>query len=299
MQDKSLVLPNQVSFSEKIQDYIQLTKLRLSSLVVFSAAMGYVIATNGQFRWSDFLLLMLGGFLVTGSSNAFNQVTEKDLDKLMERTKNRPLPTGRMSVTEALLASFTMGIAGVLILWFGMNPICGILSLLSLLLYAVVYTPAKRVTSFSVLIGAIPGAFPPLLGWVAAKNEVGFEGLLLYAIQFIWQFPHFWAIAWILHDDYRKAGFKMLPSGTGRTKQSAFQTMVYSVCLIPLGFLPHFFGFTSLLSSSLIIVCGILFSMQAFRLYSTCEMKDAQKLMFGSFVYLPVVQIIWMVDKLF
>jgi protoheme IX farnesyltransferase len=177
MQEKSLALTQQVSLSAKIQDYVQLTKLRLSSLVVFSAAMGYVIATNGHFSWSNFLLLMLGGFLVTGASNAFNQIIEKDLDKLMTRTENRPLPTGRMSVTEATLAAFLMGISGVMILWLKMNPLCGILSLLSLLLYAVVYTPAKRITSFSVLIGAIPGAFPPLLGWIAAKNEIGLEGL--------------------------------------------------------------------------------------------------------------------------
>lgn len=299
MQEKSLTLTEQVSLSAKIQDYIQLTKLRLSSLVVFSAAMGYVIATNGNFIWTDFLLLMLGGFLVTGSSNAFNQIIEKDLDKLMTRTANRPLPTGRMSVSEAMWAAILMGISGVAILWLKMNPLCGVLSLLSLLLYVAVYTPAKRITSFSVLIGAIPGAFPPLLGWVAAKNEVGLEGLVLYSIQFIWQFPHFWAIAWMLHDDYQKAGFKMLPSGTGRTKHSAFQTLVYSICLVPMGFLPHFFQFTGLISTLLIIVCGIFFSVQAYRLYVSCEMKSAQKLMFGSFIYLPVVQIIWMIDKLF
>ncbi|HNP48217.1 MAG TPA: heme o synthase [Bacteroidia bacterium] len=299
MQEKSLTLTEQVSLSAKIQDYIQLTKLRLSSLVVFSAAMGYVIATNGNFIWTDFLLLMLGGFLVTGSSNAFNQIIEKDLDKLMTRTVNRPLPTGRMSVSEAMWAAILMGISGVAILWLKMNPLCGVLSLLSLLLYVAVYTPAKRITSFSVLIGAIPGAFPPLLGWVAAKNEVGLEGLVLYSIQFIWQFPHFWAIAWMLHDDYQKAGFKMLPSGTGRTKHSAFQTLVYSICLVPMGFLPHFFQFTGLISTLLIIVCGIFFSVQAYRLYVSCEMKSAQKLMFGSFIYLPVVQIIWMIDKLF
>ncbi|MFN8144532.1 MAG: heme o synthase [Bacteroidia bacterium] len=294
-----MTLTEQVSLSAKIQDYIQLTKLRLSSLVVFSAAMGYVIATNGNFIWTDFLLLMLGGFLVTGSSNAFNQIIEKDLDKLMTRTVNRPLPTGRMSVSEAMWAAILMGISGVAILWLKMNPLCGVLSLLSLLLYVAVYTPAKRITSFSVLIGAIPGAFPPLLGWVAAKNEVGLEGLVLYSIQFIWQFPHFWAIAWMLHDDYQKAGFKMLPSGTGRTKHSAFQTLVYSICLVPMGFLPHFFQFTGLISTLLIIVCGIFFSVQAYRLYVSCEMKSAQKLMFGSFIYLPVVQIIWMIDKLF
>jgi heme o synthase len=299
MQDKSLVLPGSVSFSSKIQDYVQLTKFRLSSLVVFSAAMGFVIATSGNFSWSKLLLLMLGGFLVTGGSNGINQVIERDLDKLMKRTANRPLPAGRMTVTEATFASVIMGFTGVVILWLGMNMICGLLSLVSLLIYAFVYTPAKRITSFSVLIGAIPGAFPPLLGWVAARNEIGMEALVLYAVQFIWQFPHFWAIAWVLHDDYQKAGFKMLPSGTGRTKHSAFQALVYTFCLVPMALMPEVFGFTGTISTILMMLCGIYFTYQAVQLYRHCELKDAQRLMFGSFFYLPMVQLIWMVDKLF
>ncbi len=298
MQEKSLFLSNSYSISARVQDYVQLTKFRLSALVVFSAAMGYLIATGSNPSWPSLLLLSIGGFLVTGSSNAFNQIIEKDTDKLMDRTADRPLPSGRMSVTEATIAAVFMGVAGIYILWTGLNPLCGILSFFSLLLYTIVYTPAKKITSFSVLIGAIPGAFPPLLGWIAAKNEIGLEGLILYAIQFIWQFPHFWAIAWVLHDDYLKAGFKMLP-GNGRTKSSAFQTLVYSICLIPLGFVPEFFGFTSTISTLLIVLAGILFAAQAVKLYSDCEIKSAQKLMFGSFIYLPVVQMIWMINKLF
>jgi protoheme IX farnesyltransferase len=166
------------------------------------------------------------------------------------------------------------------------------------LLYTLLYTPSKKLTSFSVLIGAFPGAFPPLLGWVAAKNQIGFEGLVLYSIQFIWQFPHFWAIAWVLYDDYLKAGFKMLP-GNGRTKNSAFQTLVYSICLIPLGFVPEFFGFTSTLATFFMVLAGIFFAAQAVKLYSDCEIRSAQKLMFGSFIYLPVVQMIWMINKFF
>ncbi|MBL0105094.1 MAG: protoheme IX farnesyltransferase [Bacteroidetes bacterium] len=299
MQDKSLGIPESITFASRIQDYVQLTKFRLSSLVVFSAAMGYIIAAGNGFSWYILGLLSLGGFLVTGSSNAFNQVIEKDLDKLMDRTMNRPLPSGRMTVSEALIAAFAMGIAGVAILWLQINALCGMLALLSLLLYTLVYTPSKKVTPFSVLIGAIPGAFPPLLGWIAFRNEIGPEGLVLYAVQFIWQFPHFWAIAWVLHDDYLKAGFKMLPSGSGRTKGSAFQTLVYTICLIPMGLMPEIFGFTGTIATVLMVACGVLFTMQAIRLYKDLELKSAQRLMFGSFIYLPVVQIIWMLSKLF
>jgi protoheme IX farnesyltransferase len=287
-----------VNFSTRIQDYIQLTKFRLSSLVVFSAAMGYIIAMGNSFSWQTLLLLSVGGFLVTGSSNAFNQIIEKDIDKLMDRTMNRPLPTGRMSIPEAYAAAIAMGISGVLILWVGINPLCGILSLFSLILYVAIYTPSKKITPFSVLIGAFPGAFPPLLGWVAGRNEIGMEALVLYAIQFIWQFPHFWAIAWVLHDDYTKAGFKMLPTGQGRTKGAAFQTLVYSICLIPLGMFPVVFAFTSIYASILMVITGILFTVQAYRLFKQCDLKSAQRLMFGSFIYLPVIQIIWMLDKI-
>lgn len=276
-----------------------LTKFRLSGLVVFSAAMGFIIASGSGFSWTRLIVLVIGGFLVTGSSNAFNQIIERDLDKLMERTANRPLPAGRMGVPEAMLASFIMGIVGVGILWLAINPLCGVLSLLSLLIYVFIYTPAKRLTPFSVLIGAIPGAFPPLLGWIAFTGEVGLEGLTLYAVQFIWQFPHFWGIAWVLHDDYKRAGFRMLPSRGGRDKKSAFQTFVYTICLVPMALLPQFFGFTGSITTVLMLVCGLLFTMQAVNLYVNCETDAARKLMFGSFIYLPVVQIVWMIDKLF
>lgn len=273
--------------------------MRLSGLVVFSAAMGFVIATRGDFEWSKLFLLVIGGFLVTGSSNAFNQIIEKDLDKLMKRTATRPLPDGRMSITEALIAATLMGFTGVAILWLFMNPLCGMLSLLSLLLYTLAYTPSKRYTSFSVLIGAIPGAFPPMLGWIAARNEIGFEAVMLYVIQFIWQFPHFWAIAWNLDDDYKKAGFKMLPSAGGRTKSTAFLTMVYTSFLIPLAFFLFQFKFAGLTGMLIIVVCGLAFTYQSYQLFQSCSIKSAQRLMFGSFFYLPVVQIVIMLDKIF
>jgi protoheme IX farnesyltransferase len=287
-----------VDITGKIKDYIQLTKLRLSALVVFSAATGYIIATGGFFQWASLGYLMLGGYLVTGASNGFNQVFERNLDKLMDRTAKRPIPDGRMSVAEALIASVFMGIAGVAILWTMMNPLCGIISLASLLLYAVVYTPAKRYTPFAVLIGAFPGAFPPMLGWIAARNTIELEAILLYAIQFVWQFPHFWSIAWILHDDYQKAGFQMLPSPGGRDKVSALQTLVYTACLIPMAYLPMAFHLTGWLTTISLLVCGGIFTWQAMGLYRTLEMKAAHRLMFGSFLYLPVVQLSWMIEKL-
>jgi protoheme IX farnesyltransferase len=298
MQDKSLTLPGSVSLASRLQDYVQLTKFRLSVLVVFSAVMGFIIASGPGFSWYSIFILSIGGFLVTGSSNAFNQVIERDTDKLMDRTADRPLPAGRMGVTEALIFASLMGVSGVTILWTAFNPLCGILSLFSLILYVLIYTPSKKITSFSVLIGAIPGAFPPLLGWVAARNEVGLEALALYAIQFIWQFPHFWSIAWVLHDDYTKAGFKMLP-GNGRTRSSAFQTLVYAICLIPMGFVPELFGFTSTLATLFMVVTGIAFAAFAQRLFADCEIRSAQRLMFASFIYLPVVQIFWMLNKLY
>lgn len=297
MQDKTLVINPSYSTLSRFQDYILLTKMRLSGLVVFSAVTGYIIATGVNFSWVTLFTLVLGGFLVTGSANAFNQVIERDTDKLMDRTADRPLPSGRMSVTEAMIAAVTMGVSGVFILWSGINALCGVLSILSVLLYTIVYTPAKKITSFSVLIGAFPGAFPPLLGWIAGRNEIGLEGLVLYAMQFIWQFPHFWAIAWVLHDDYKKAGFNMLP-GNGRTKSSAFQTLVYSICLVPFGFVPLMFGFINTFAALLMVAAGIFFAAQAAKLYSDCSLRSAQKLMFGSFIYLPVVQIIWMINKL-
>jgi heme o synthase len=299
LSEKSLEIRPQVSFSSRLRDYGLLCKMRLTSLVVFSAAMGFVIATRGQFNVNQLLWLILGGFFVTGSSNAFNQIMERDTDKLMERTKDRPLPADRMSVTEAFAFAIITAIAGILILWIFMNPLCGMLSAVSMLLYTLVYTPAKRVTSFSVFIGAVPGAFPPLLGYIAATNVIGLEGLLLYFIQFIWQFPHFWSIAWVLDDDYKRAGFKMLPSAGGRNHSSAFQTVAYTLCLIPLAFLPNFFNMVGTTATVVMIASGVFFTVQAVKLYGKLDIKSAQQLMFGSFIYLPVVQLAIMFDKLF
>jgi len=213
---------------DKLKDYAEFIKLRLTNLVVFSAAAGFVMGMNtiesptDEMGWNRLLMLVIGGFLVTGSSNGFNQIIERDLDALMDRTSKRPLPGNRMTVFEAYLLASMMGIIGIIILFVYLNPLSAILGTLALVLYVLAYTTLKRKTPFVVLVGAFPGAIPPMLGWVAAANGLGIEAWILFAIQFIWQFPHFWSIAWVLDDDYKKAGFKMLPANGGRVKNSAF-----------------------------------------------------------------------------
>jgi protoheme IX farnesyltransferase len=295
---KVITISNPVSISSKIHDYAQLTKMRLALLVVFSAAMAFLMGSGGDLNWGKFLLLILGGFLVTGSANAFNQVMEKDLDKLMNRTLNRPLPDLRMKTMEALIVATLFGVSGLLILTIFMNPASGLLGLIALLSYTIVYTPLKKVTPFAVFVGAFPGAIPPLLGWVAATNNFGTEAFVLFSIQFIWQFPHFWAIAWVMDEDYKKAGFELLPSKGGRDKSSAFQAFIYAFTLIPVGLTPYFFKISGIVSLVVISIAGIIFAWQAWKLYSDCSIKSARQLMFGSFIYLPVVQIILVLDKL-
>lgn len=289
-----------VTITSKLRDYGQFIKLRLASLVVLSAAIGFVVASHGGVDWTKMWLLILGGFLVTGSSNGFNQIIEKNLDKLMDRTQNRPLPQERMSINESVIIACLTGILGVAILWIFMNPLSGILGLLALILYTIVYTPLKRVTPFAVFIGAFPGAIPPLLGCVAATSgfgEIKLEAWVLFVGQFMWQFPHFWAIAWVLDEDYKKAGFRMLPSLGGRDKSSAFQILVYTLFLLPISLLPVLFNISGTFSAILIAACGIFFSYQAYNLYKQCTIEAARKLMFGSFIYLPVVQLAVMIGK--
>jgi protoheme IX farnesyltransferase len=284
--------------SSKLSDYGQFIKLRLSALVVFSAAVSFAVGSNiGKpglpLDWQKLFWLIIGGFLVTGSSNGFNQIIERELDKLMSRTSNRPLPQKRMGVPEALLIASATGIAGVVILWVFMNPLSGILGFLALFLYTLVYTPLKRKTPFAVFVGAFPGAIPPLLGYVASTDSpghIGIQALVMFSVQFIWQFPHFWAIAWVVDEDYRKAGFRMLPSGE-RDKASAFQVLVYTLFLIPISLFPVFFQMSGTVSAFVILGAGIFFCYQAYVLYKECTVEAARKLMFGSFLYLPLVQL--------
>jgi len=282
----------------KVQDYNQLMKTRLTMLVVFSAAMTYLTAASGHsFNWFDLFILSIGGWLVVGASNGINQIIEKNYDVLMVRTANRPVATNRMSVNEAAIASFIMGIAGVMLMGLYLNQLTSLLSLASLILYAFVYTPLKRVSPISVFVGAFPGALPVLLGWTAYSGSITSEAIILFGVQFFWQFPHFWSIAWILDEDYKRAGFKMLPS-YGKDKKTALQTLAFTLMLIPIGFLPTQEGFMGLTAGIIAIAGGLMLTWYAYKLYKTCDNKDARKLMFASFLYLPVVQIAYLLDKI-
>lgn len=280
----------------KAADYAQLVKMRLTLLVLFSAVAGYLLGAE-VFSWTDLFFLLIGGFLVTGSSNAFNQVIERDTDKLMSRTANRPLPSGRMQVSEAFLAAALMGISGVIILWFFLNPLSGLLGSLALLMYVAIYTPLKRISPIAVFVGAFPGAIPPMLGWIAATGKFGVEPGVLFAIQFIWQFIHFWALAWKLDDDYKKAGFRLLPSPGGKDKSTAFQILIYSFFLIPAGFLPLMFGISGYFAAAVAVIAAAWVALKAIKFYFTCADKDALKLMLSAYLYLPVILISYIFDK--
>ena len=280
----------------KARAYWELLKFRLSFLVAFSCGFGYVLASM-EVNWVTLAMLFLGGFLLSGSSVIINQIIEKDLDRLMVRTMNRPLPTYRVSVNEASTVAICCLLAGVAILMLYTNVLTTILSVVSMILYGFVYTPLKRVGPVAVFVGAIPGALPPLLGWVAATGSISHEALIIFGIQFIWQFPHFWAIAWVSDDDYKRAGFKLLPSGGEKDLNTAVQIMIYTMFLIPLGLLPATFGITGLNSAIVVTVCGVLFFAQTFSLMKSGDRKSALKIMFGSFLYLPIVQIAYLLDK--
>lgn len=283
---------------EKLKALFELLKMRLSFLVAFSAAFGYALGIQGGLSWVNLVALSFGGFLVSGASVTINQVIEVDLDALMERTKNRPLPTNRVSKSEAIYFAIVVALAGFGLLLYFTNPLTTLLSLLSLILYSFVYTPLKRVGPIAVLVGAIPGALPPLLGWVAATGGISHEALIIFGIQFIWQFPHFWAIAWVADDDYKKAGFKLLPSGGKKDLSTAIQIMIYTLFLIPLGLLPTTFGITGNYAALVATVCGVLFLSQTFSLMRDYSKKSALKIMYGSFLYLPIVQIAYILDKI-
>ncbi|MBS1951310.1 MAG: Heme O synthase, protoheme IX farnesyltransferase, COX10-CtaB [Cytophagales bacterium] len=287
-----------IGFISKAKAYAELLKMRLSLLVAFSCAFGYGLATHGNVNWITLFMLTLGGLLLSGASVCINQIIEKDLDKVMTRTMHRPLPTGRVSVNEAIAFAVICMALSFIILSVYTNTATVALSFVSMVLYSFVYTPLKRVGPIAVFVGAIPGALPPLLGWIAATGTISHEAMIIFSIQFVWQFPHFWAIAWVADDDYKKAGFKLLPSGGGRDLNTAIQIMVYTMFLIPLGLLPARFGLTGLNSAIVATVCGAAFFSQTFSLMKTGNRKSALRIMFGSFLYLPIVQIAYLLDKI-
>jgi heme o synthase len=282
----------------KFRGGVELLKPRLSFLVAFSSAFGFMLGSVGPWNWGALWMLSLGGFLVSGSAVIINQIIERKYDGVMARTSGRPLPTDRWSAEEAWLLSLLTGLSGLGLLYVSTNALVVLLSVVSIFLYAFVYTPLKRVGPVAVFVGAIPGALPPLIGWVAATGTIGFEALLIFGIQFIWQFPHFWAIAWVADEDYKKAGFKLLPGGGKKDLNTAINIMVYTLFLLPLGLLPAYFGLTGIKSAVIVTLCGVLFLAQTFQLMKDNSRKSALRIMFGSFMYLPVVQIAYLLDKL-
>jgi heme o synthase len=298
MQQETVRQSSSFKIASKLQDYKQLIKFNLSFMVVFSAVISYLLAPKvTAYDWKAIILFFVGGMLVTGSANAINQVVEKDTDALMKRTAKRPVASGRMSVTEGWAFAIISGIVGVLILWH-FNFLTAALGAFSLFLYAFIYTPLKKVSSISVLVGAVPGALPCLIGWTAGNDDLAAGGWALFAIQFFWQFPHFWAIAWIAHKDYSAAGFKMLPSEEGPTKYSAIQAIIYSLLLLPVGVLPYIFGISGIISLFIVALANLFMIMQCVRLYREMTVQAARRVMFSSYIYLPVVLLALLIDKI-
>jgi protoheme IX farnesyltransferase len=282
---------------ERVGVLFELLKFRLASLIAFSGAMGYCLGAK-EVGTVKLVLFIIASIAITGSANIINQILEKDFDKLMKRTANRPLPSGRITVDQAIVWAVFLGVMALAIFVLVFNLSTGLISLLSLVLYGFVYTPLKRVGPIAVFVGAFPGAFPPMIGWVAATNHFGLEPGILFAIQFFWQFPHFWAIAWVLDEDYKRAGFKLLPANGLKDIDTTLQIMIYTVFLLPIGWLPYELGMTGINSAFVATVFGVLFLAQTFHLMRTCTDKTAKQLMFGSFIYLPIVQIAFLLDKL-
>ena len=283
------------TFNEKAKAYIELIKLKLTLAVVFSGVFGYCLAID-HIDWGKIAILVLASISITGAANIINQIIEKDSDKVMKRTAVRPLPTGRLTVREAAIFAFVLFSIACSLFVEVFNVRAAALAVLSLLLYGFVYTPLKRKGQIAVFVGALPGAFPPMIGWVAATNHFGWAPGILFAIQFFWQFPHFWAIGWLAFDEYKKAGIQMMP-GEGKTTETAFRIMIYTLFLIPVGWLPYLLGMTGINSAFVAMIGGILFLAQTFHLMRTCTDKAALQMMFGSLLYLPVVQIVYLLDK--
>jgi protoheme IX farnesyltransferase len=281
--------------------------------VVFTCVICYQIAPNIiGFDWWNILILTFAGLCITGSANAINQAVEKDTDAQMKRTANRPVASGRMSQQTAYAFAIMAGVVGVGLMAYQFNALSAVLSAFSLFLYAFIYTPLKKINSIAVLVGAFPGAIPCLIGWVAATNEISpiasfivdgkiysnAGGYALFLIQFLWQFPHFWAIAWVSHTDYSKVGFKLLPADKGPTKFTALQAVMYAVLMVPIGFLPNYFKITGEWSMWVVLVANIFMVVQCVRLYQNMGVPAARRVMFSSYIYLPIVYLALMANKI-
>lgn len=291
-----------LNIAGKIKDYLKLIKPSLSIMVVFSSVLAYLLVPGIEEKYENPLrmtiLLAIGGLLVTGSANAINQAVEKDTDAIMKRTSSRPVAAGRMSITEAWVFAIVTGTVGIFILGYYFNWTAAGLAAFSLFLYAFVYTPLKKVNAIAVLVGAFPGALPCLIGWAAGDETLGIGGWVLFGIQFLWQFPHFWAICWIAYKDYSTAGFKLLPSEKGPTKFTALQTVIYSMLLLPIGVVPYFIGMSGLVSLFIVAAANLLMVGQCVRLYREMDVKAARRVMFSSYIYLPVILFALLGDKM-
>ena len=274
-------------------------KFTLSFTVVFTCVICYMLAPKVMtYDWPMILLLTFAGLCITGSANAINQAVEKDTDAQMKRTANRPVASGRMSQQTAYTFATITGVLVVAIMWKYFNFSSALLSAFSLFLYAFIYTPLKKINSIAVLVGAFPGALPCLIGWVAGNDDFAYAGLALFLIQFIWQFPHFWAIAWVTHADYSRVGFKLLPAKEGPTRFTALQCIMYAVLMIPIGLLPYYLNLTGQISMWVLLVANIFMVVQCVRLYQNMGVPAARRVMFSSYIYLPVVYLALLADKL-
>ena len=276
----------------------ELTKFRLTLSVVFSSFISYFLGSE-SINFIDLTYLLTGGILIVSSSNIFNQIIERDLDKLMNRTKNRPLPKNKIKINTALLLAITTGVLGIILMYL-INIKVAILAAVSIFLYTAIYTPMKLVSPLAVFVGAIPGAFPYMIGWVAATNEIGIEAITLFLMQFFWQFPHFWSIGWSQSEDYKKAGFKMLPTGK-KDKSTSAQILFYSIWAVIISIVP-FFGITGNLRLSLfglifVIILGVFLVYKSYLLFIDGNNENAKRLMLTSIVYLTLVQLIFLLDK--
>lgn len=291
-----------LTLAEKVKDYFQLVKFTLSFTVVFSCVICYLLApniviSNIHTLWMIFVLF-IAGMLITGSANAINQVVEKDTDALMKRTSKRPIASGRMTVNKGYTFAIITGAVGICMMTYFFNTKAAAISLLSLFIYAFIYTPLKKITAIAVLIGALPGALPCLIGWVAATDSWSAGGWVMFTIQFLWQFPHFWAIAWVAHADYSRAGFKLLPSQQGPTKFTALQAVMYALVMVPIGMLPYIYHISGYWSMWLVLAANIFMIIQCIKLYMQMDIKAARRVMFSSYIYLPIVLLALLANKL-
>ncbi len=297
LQENSIKLSLSYAIASRVKDYFMMMKFTLTFMVVFSCVVAYLLVPGVEFGLIKVLLLFAGGILVSGSANIINQILERETDKLMARTAVRPLPGGRVSVPEAWVLCALTGVGGIAIMGFAFNWLSAGLSLLSLVLYGFVYTPWKKWNSLAVLVGAVPGAFPMLIGWTAGDNSLSIGGWSLFAIQFLWQFPHFWAIAWVAHKDYTRAGFRLMPTEAGPGKMIALQAAMYTLLLIPAGVAPYLLGLTGYISAIAAIIIGAWYLSKAVQLYRKEDVASARKLMFGSYIYLAVILLALLFDK--